>query len=97
MSNISKSPFIADPGWIIAKPYIAKDQTFVSEKQTSGDAQESVALSVGPDYTDDHGNLRKTKVKVGDDFLHIYDTNTFEIGFEKYRAVHFSRVIGIKK
>lgn len=90
------SPFKANPGFIIAKPYIETDQTFKSEKETSGDCQQSIALDVGPDYIDDHGNSRTTKIKTGDVFLHIYETNTFEIGFEKYRAVHFSRVIGIK-
>ena len=90
------SPFKANPGFIIAVPYVEKDQTFRSEKETSGDCQQSVALDIGDDYIDDHGNPRTTKVKVGDTFLHIWESNVFEMGFEKYRAVHFSRVLAIK-
>ncbi len=97
MRNISKTPFKALPGWIICKPYVSKDQTFVSEKESSGDAQKSEVLSVGKDYVDDHGNKRTAEVKVGDVILHFYSQHTYEIGFDKYRAIHFSQVIGILK
>jgi hypothetical protein len=90
------SPFKCNPGWIIAKPFVDKDDTFKSATETGGDCQVSQAIEVGSEYTDDNGNLRKPIVKKGDIFLHLYESNTFTIKFDKYRAVHFSRVIGIK-
>lgn len=94
MTNMS--PFKALPGWIICKPYINKNDTFHSLKETNGECQVSEVLAVGNDYIDDHGNHRKTNVKVGDIILHIWETNTVTIKFDKYILVHFSRVIGIK-
>ena len=90
------SPFKANPGWILCRPFVEKDDTFQSAKETSGECMVSEVLAVGADYTDDHGIHRDTKVKVGDIILHIWETNTITIKFDKYRAVHFSRVIGIK-
>lgn len=97
MSNSSKLQFDPLPGWLLTKPYITKEQTFISEKESSGDAGKSEVLEVGDTYIDDHGNERRTNVKVGDIILHIYSQNTFEMGFDKYRAVHFSQVISIIK
>lgn len=94
MSN--KTPFKANPGFIIAVPYVDKNDTFQSAKEAGGDCQVSQAIDVGSEYTDDNGNLRKPIVKIGDVFLHLYESNTFTLKFDKYRAVHFSRVIGIK-
>ena len=94
---MSKPQFIAQPGWIIAKPYISKDQTFISEKESSGDAGKSEVLAVGGEFMDEHGNIRHIEVKVGDVILHIYSQNSYEMGFEKYRAVHFSQVIAVMK
>lgn len=96
MVNIPGSPFQALPGWIICKPYIDKNDTFQSLKETSGECQFSEVLAVGDDYIDDHGNHRTIKVKVGNVILHIWETNSFTIKFDKYRAIHFSRVIGVK-
>ena len=97
MDRIPKPQFIVLPGWIIAKPYISKEQTFISEKESSGDAGKSEVLFVGDEYIDDNSNKRTTEVKVGDVILHIYSQNSFELGFDKYRAVHFSQVISIIK
>jgi len=91
------SPFIAEPGWLITIPYVSKDSTFVSEKEVSGEAQQSIVISVGGSYTDDRGNKHTTDVKVGDVILHTYSMDTCTIGFDKYRIVPFSRVLGIKK
>jgi co-chaperonin GroES (HSP10) len=90
------TPFKPQAGYIITTPYTSKDATFVSDKETDGWAGISEVLAVGEEYIDDHGNLRQTKVKKGDIILHLYSQNTFEEGFTKYRAVHFSQVIGIK-
>ena len=90
------SPFKCNPGWIIAKPFVDKDDTFQSLKESSGECQVSEVLAVGDDYVDDNGNHRETKVKIGEVILHIWETNTFTLKFDKYRAVHFSRVIGIR-
>jgi co-chaperonin GroES (HSP10) len=92
----NKSPFKPLPGFLICKPFIDKDDTFKSEREISGDCQISEVIAVGDDYIDDHGNSRNTKVKIGDTIVHLYESNTFTIKFDKYRAVHFSRVIGIK-
>ena len=97
MSNKSKSPFSALPGWIITKPYIPTDATFVSANETSGDAQKSEVLEVGEAYRDDNGNIREPLVKPGDIVLHFYAQQTYEVGFDKFRAVHFSQIIGILK
>jgi co-chaperonin GroES (HSP10) len=94
---INKSPFTVNPGFIICIPYIDKEDTFTSLKETSGECQVSEVIEVGSEYIDDHGNLRKTTVKVGDKILHFWATNTFTLKFDKYRAVHFSQVIGVKK
>jgi co-chaperonin GroES (HSP10) len=93
---MSKSPFSPLPGFVICRPFVDKEDTFQSLKETSGDCQVSEVLAVGDDYIDDHGNHRTTKVKVGDMIVHFWETNTFTIKFDKYRAVHFSRIIGIK-
>ena len=92
----NKSPFKCNPGWILAKPFVDKDDTFQSLKETSGECMVSEVIAVGSDYTDDNGNHRSTEVKPGDIILHIWETNTVTIKFDKHRAVHFSRVIGIK-
>ncbi len=97
MANKLKSPFVAQPGFIIARPYVSKDQTFVSVKESAGDAQQSEVISVGKDYIDDHGNKRAAEVEVGDIILHFYAQHTYEVGFDKYRAIHFSQVMGIMK
>jgi co-chaperonin GroES (HSP10) len=96
MSNKTKSPFEPMPGYLIVKPYIP-NTTFKSEKEIAGEARASEVLAVGDSFIDDHGNKRTIDVKVGDVILHTYDQNDFEIGFDKYRAVHFSRILGIKK
>lgn len=90
------SPFKCNPGWILARPFVDKDNTFQSAKETSGDCMVSEVLAVGDSYVDDGANLRETEVKPGDIILHIYETNVFTLKFNKYIAVHFSRVIGIK-
>lgn len=95
MSN--KTIFDPQPGFIILKPYIEKKQTFVSGKETAGDAQQSEVIAVGKEYIDDNGNKRTTNVKKGNVILHFYTQHTYEVGFDKYRAVHFSQVIGIKR
>jgi co-chaperonin GroES (HSP10) len=97
MSKITQSPFKANPGFIICIPYIDKEDTFTSLKETNGECQVSEVIAVGDEYKDDHGNLRTTPVKVGDKILHFWATNTFTLKFDKYRAVHFSQVIGIMK
>jgi len=91
------SPFIAESGWIITVPYVSKDSTFVSEKEVSGECQQSEVIAVGGPYLDDRGNKHTTKVKVGDIILHTYSMDSCVIGFNKYRIVPFSRVLGIKK
>jgi co-chaperonin GroES (HSP10) len=85
------------PGWVITRPYLPKEQTFISEKETAGGAQKSEVLDVGADYIDDHGNPRTTEVKKGDVILHFYSQHDFEIEFSKYRAIHFSQIIGVLK
>lgn len=97
MANKSNSPFTAQEGWIICIPYISKDDTFVSEKEVSGEAQQSEVISVGEPYLDEKGNKKTTDVKKGDIILHTYSMDTCTIGFNKYRIVPFSRVLGIKK
>jgi len=91
------SIFVALPGYLICKPYIEKDQTFQSAKDSAGDLQRSVVVSVGASFVDDHGNIRESPVKKGDVILHRYTSNTGTIGFDEIRAVHFSEVIGKKK
>ena len=81
------------PGWIIVKPYLPKDDIFVSEKDSAGDAQRSEVIAVGGEYIDDHGNKRTSQVKKGDIILHFYAQHTFDISLGHYRAVHFSQVI----
>ena len=97
MVNRPKSPWSAEQGWIITIPYISKDQTFQSDKETSGEAQQSTAIAVGGPYIDDRGQKHTTDVKVGDVILHTYSMDSCTIGFDKYRIVPFSRVLGIKK
>lgn len=96
-ANKLKSPFEPMPGYIIAIPYVEKDQTFVSAKESAGDLQRSVVVSAGDSYIDDHGNIRQSLVKKGDVILHRYTSNTGTIGFDEIRAIHFSEVIGKKK
>lgn len=91
------SPFKANPGFIIAKPYIETDQTFVSDKENPGFSQKSEVLEVGGSFIDDHGNLRKPSCDKGDIIVHEYAQNEYEVGFEKYRAIKFYQVIGILK
>lgn len=85
------------PGFIIAKPYIPDDQTFVTAKESAGFGQISEVLDVGGEYLDDHGNLRTSPVEKGQVILHVYSPDEFTMKFETYRAVHFSKVIGIIK
>ena len=94
MTNKSKPSFKPLPGWIITKPYLPKDQTFVPGKESAGEAQQSEVIAVGGSYKDDHGNLRVMNLKKGDVILHFYAQQTYEVGFDKYRAVPFSQVIG---
>ena len=89
------SPFAAESGWLITIPYVSKDSTFVSEKETAGFSQKSEIISVGGSYRDDHGNLRKSPCKKGDIVIHEYAQHEFEFGFSKYRAIKFHQVIGI--
>ena len=94
MSKTSIQPL---PGWVITKPYINPKSTFVSAKETQGDAQRSVVLAVGDNYEDEYGNVKVSHVKVGDIILHFYAQHTFEKDFDQYRAVHFNNIIGIVK
>jgi len=94
---MTKSIFKPEPGWLITIPYITKDQTFQSEHEVSGECQQSEVIAVGKSYTDDRGQKRTIGVKVGDVILHTYSMDTCTIGFNKYRIVPFSRVLGIKK
>jgi co-chaperonin GroES (HSP10) len=96
MTNMSKTPFDAMPGWLIVKPYVDKEATFVSEKESAGFSQKSEVLEVGKPVVDSYGILRKPPCKKGNIIIHEYAQNEFEIGFDKYRAIHFSQVIGIK-
>jgi len=85
------------PGYIITRPYIP-DTTFGGVKESAGEAQISEVVAVGKEFTDDHGNKRTTDVKVGDIILNSYTQHDFISGeYGKYRAVHFSQIIGIKK
>lgn len=91
------SPFVVQPGWIIAVPYIS-DGTFVSDKEVAGEPQVSEVIEVGKPYIDEHGIKQTTDVKKGDVILHSYALdNGFLQGFDKYRVIPFSRVLGIKR
>lgn len=89
--------FAPSPGWLITRPYISKEQTFNSLKEEAGSAQKSEVLSVGSEYVDDHGFIRKSPCKVGDVILHSYIQDDYEVGFDKFRAVRFFQVIGVLK
>ncbi len=92
-----KSPFSPVPGWIIAIPYIEEEKTFKSDKVVAGEAQKSEVLAVGDSFIDDHGNLRTPPCKVGDIIIHSYIQNDYETDFNKFRAIKFFEVIGVKK
>jgi co-chaperonin GroES (HSP10) len=89
--------FEVSPGWIIARPYIEKEKTFISNKEVAGDIQKSEVLFIGDNYLDENGNLRNSPCKIKDIILHQYTSNDTEIGFDKYRAVRFYEVIAILK
>jgi co-chaperonin GroES (HSP10) len=90
------TPFNALPGFLICKPFVSKDDTFISDKEVAGEPQISEVISVGGGYIDDHGNSRTPPVKLGDVILHRYTSDDLTIEFDKYRIVHFSNVLGLK-
>jgi len=89
--------FEPTPGNILCKPYISPDQTFVSAKEEAGYAQKSEVIAVGKEVIDDYGNIRKPPCKKGDIILHKYAQDDYELGFIKYRSIHFNMVLGIAK
>lgn len=83
-------------GWILTKEYTPK-KTFTSPQQAIGDAQKSEIIAIGEQYTDDYGNLHTpdNDWKVGTIIIHGDNNNDFELDFDRYRFVHFSRVMGL--
>jgi co-chaperonin GroES (HSP10) len=95
MSN--SSTFKTLPGWIICKPYIPKDETFVSVKESAGYSQRSEVVAVGDTFIDENHIEWKPTCKVGDIIMHEYAQNEFELSFDKYRAIKFYQVIAVLK
>ena len=81
-------------GYILVKPHIFKGP-FVSEKENLGEDQFSEVLEVGPDTTDDNGNLRTTSVKKGQIIVHRESNKDFSLDHQLYRFVHFVEIHGI--
>lgn len=95
-TDSSNSPAITPhPGYILCKPYIEKDKTFIAAKEQDGLDQRSEILAIGQDVLDSYGVLRKPYCKVGDVILNAYSNKEFELDFTKYRFVHFSEIHGI--
>lgn len=98
MTKAPKTPLIEpSAGYILCQPYLPKNTTFVSGRESSGEDQKSEVLVVGNDVIDNEGNLRASPCQKGDIIIHAQTNKEFELSFTKYRFVHFSEVHGILK
>lgn len=80
-------------GTLVCTPYVSEKATFKALKTAAGDVQTSTVVSVGKDYTDDHGIVRKPSCKEGDIVVHEYTPHSGEIDFKEYRFVKFYQVL----
>lgn len=67
-------------------------------KTKEDDNGTATVVAVGPGYKDEHGNLVKADVKVGDKvFFKKYATNDYKEGENHYLLVKAEDIIGIIK
>ena len=88
-------PFKPTQDTIVAKPYIGKNKTFTSSKESAGDIQISEVIAVGSSYIDTGGIKREAPCKKGDIIIHEYTSNTGDVDFNEYRFVKFHQVLSI--